>query len=133
MRKLLFMARASLALTIASCNNAEQAKPEEMVGRVAKTYYDYLIEGKYEAFVDGFYRPDSIPGSYREQLIANAKMYMGQLDDDHKGLASVQIAGAKADTARHAGHAFLLLCFKDSTKEEVVVPMVLNKGNWMMR
>ena len=52
---------------------------------------------------------------------------------DHQGLQSVEIAGAKADTARHIGSAFLVLGFKDKTKEEIVVPLVLNNGNWMMR
>ena len=52
---------------------------------------------------------------------------------DHEGLMSVDIAGAKTDTARHIGSAFLVLSFKDKTKEEIVVQLVLNKGNWMMR
>lgn len=102
-------------------------------GTPAKAYYDYLIEGKYEAYIDGFYQPDSIPGSYREQLIVNAKQYAAQMKEDHGGLAAVKVAGAKADTARHTGHAFLVLCFKDSTKEEIVVPMALVEGNWMMK
>ena len=120
-------------LSFVSCRNAEGPKPDEMVARAAKIYYEYLREGKYEAYVDGFYRPDSIPASYREQLIASAKQYVWQLKEDHKGLAAVDIAGGKADTAKHMGHAFLVLCFKDSVREEIVVPMVLHDGNWMLR
>ena len=45
--------------------------PADVAAQVAKQYYDYLLEGKYEAFVDGKYRPDSIPGSYRDQLVMN--------------------------------------------------------------
>ena len=63
----------------------------------------------------------------------NAKQYAAQMKEDHGGLAAVKVAGAKADTARHTGHAFLVLCFKDSTKEKIVVPMALEEGNWMMK
>ena len=61
------------------------------------------------------------------------RSYVWQMKTDHEGLMSVDIAGAKIDTARHIGSAFLVLSFKDKTKEEIVVPLVLNKGNWMMR
>lgn len=120
-------------LTMLSCRRAEGPKPEELAGKAAKLYYENLIAGNYAAYVDGFYRPDSIPGSYREQLITSAKQYVAQMKEDHKGLVAVDIAGAKADTAKHVGHAFLMLCFKDSVREEIVVPMVLHDGNWMLR
>lgn len=133
MRNSLFLLLALIILSFASCGKPVEPKPEEVAGRAAKTFYDYLIHGKYDAYVDAFCRPDSIPASYREQLIVSAKQYVWQMKTDHQGLQSVEIAGAKADTARHIGSAFLVLGFKDKTKEEIVVPLVLNKGNWMMR
>ena len=133
MRNSLFLLLALILLSFASCGKPVEPKPEEEAGRAAKAFYDYLIQGKYDAYFDAFYRPDSIPASYREQLIVSAKQYVWQMKTDHQGLQSVEIAGAKADTARHIGSAFLVLGFKDKTKEEIVVPLVLNNGNWMMR
>lgn len=133
MRNSFFFLLTLFILSFASCSKPIEPKPEEIAGRAAKAYYDYLIQGKYDAYVDAFYRPDSIPASYREQLIVSAKQYVCQMKTDHEGLMSVDIAGAKTDTARHIGSAFLVLSFKDKTKEEIVVPLVLNKGNWMMR
>ena len=133
MRNSLYLLSALFILVLASCSKPAEPKPEEVAGRAAKAYYDYLIQGKYDAYVDAFYRPDSIPAIYREQLIVSTKQYVWQMKTDHQGLDSVTIAGAKVDTAKHVGHAFLVLCFKDSTREEIVVPMTLKKGNWMMR
>ena len=129
-RKIVLSAVALLML--AACEK-KQINPNEVMGNAAKIYYGYLIEGKYDAYVDGFYQPDSIPGSYREQLIVNAKQYIGQIKDDHSGLAAVQPVRAKTNTAHHVGRAFLMLCFADSTKEEIVVPMVLHEGNWYLK
>ena len=132
MKKILYIAIALFALV--SCSkSASNAKPDELAARAAKLYYENLLHGKCEAYIDGFYRPDSIPASYREQLIVSAKQYVGQMKKDHQGLVSVETAGARVDTAKHVGEAYLLLGFGDKTKEEVVVPLVLHDGNWMLR
>ena len=106
------------AMLLIACGGKSDDNPSEMVGRTAKLYYDNLLHGRYDVFVDGFYRPDSIPGSYRSQLIDNARMYVAQMNDDHHGLARVDLIRATADTARNEGRAFLLLCFADSTRRD---------------
>lgn len=121
------------AMLVIACGGKGGDNPSEMAGRTAKLYYESLLHGRYDVFVDGFYRPDSIPSSYRSQLIDNARMYVAQMNDDHHGLARVDLIHATADTARNEGRAFLLLCFADSTREEVVVPMVRIENLWMMR
>lgn len=121
------------AMLVIACGGKGGDNPSEMAGRTAKLYYENLLHGRYDVFVDGFYRPDSIPSSYRSQLIDNARMYVAQMNDNHHGLARVDLIRATADTARNEGRAFLLLCFADSTREEVVVPMVRIENLWMMR
>jgi len=107
--------------------------PADVAAKAAKQYYDYLLEGKFEAFVDGQYRPDSIPGSYRDQLITNMKMFMGQQQREHRGIKETRIVNAEADTARHEANVFLVFCYGDSTIEEVLVPMVEHQGIWYLR
>ena len=121
------------AMLVIACGGKGGDNPSEMAGRTAQLYYENLLHGRYDVFVDGVYRPDSIPSSYRSQLIDNARMYVAQMNDDHHGLARVDLIHATADTARNEGRAFLLLCFADSTREEVVVPMVRIENLWMMR
>ena len=132
MFRLVLLATAVLS-AVASCSGGRGEDPAEVAGRTARLYYENLLHGHYAEFVDGHYRPDSIPDSYRSQLIDNMRMYVAQLNDDHHGLHEVRLLRATADTARHEGNAFLLLCFKDSTKEEIVVPMVHVGGLWMMK
>ena len=79
MKKILYVFIGFLVATVWACN---QADPSDVAAHAAKQYYDYLLEDKYEAFVDGQYRPDSIPASYREQLIVNAKMFVGQQKEE---------------------------------------------------
>lgn len=130
MRKILIVL-CSLSLLF-SCKKQEK-DAAEIIGKTAKIYYDYLLHNNYEAFVDGSFRPDSIPPSYREQLIANAKMFIGQQKEEHQGIKEITISNATIDTLHHTGNAFLLFSYGDKTTEQVIVPMVERKGVWYMR
>lgn len=128
MKKILY-----IVLLILTVGCSSEPNHDEIVARAAKQYYMYLLEGKYASFVDGHYRPDSIPGSYREQLITNAKMYVHQQKEEHRGMKDVRIVNAHADMDKHAANVFLVLAYGDSTNEEIVVPMVESGGVWYMR
>ena len=119
---------------LAACGGKDSGPTAAQVAaHAAKAYYDQLLQGDYASFVDGRYQPNALPESYRQQLITNAKMFVGQEEKEHQGIKAVAVAGANADTARHVANAFLTLTFGDSSKEEVVVPMVEAKGIWYMR
>lgn len=127
-----------LALVMFACS---KPKKDDAAAHSAKEYYDSLKAGNSAFFVRGAYMADSIPDDYREQLEANAKMLMARIDEDHKGIKQVRVANCVNDTIEGVGgrqdiriaDAFLMLSFGDSTKEEIVVPMILHKGKWMMR
>ncbi|MGI6231501.1 MAG: hypothetical protein ACOYJF_01460 [Prevotella sp.] len=131
MRTPLYFFLLLLVSTFIGCQS--EKKPEDVAALTAKAYYEQLLEGKYDQFVDGHYQTDSIPASYREQLIANAKMFIGQQKDDHRGILQVRIVDAKTDTTHHVSNVYLALSYGDSTTEEIVVPMVYVKGVWYMK
>ena len=128
MKKLFYFFVALLAVACLSGPD-----PGEVAAQAAKEYYTQLLAGKYEHYVDGFYRPDSIPASYRRQLIDNAKMFVGQQKDERRGILDVRVVNAVADTTKRSANVFLIFAYGDSTSEEVVVPMVQHRGVWYMR
>lgn len=132
MKKFLFFMILSIGLVFASCKK-ETPDPGYFAGIAAKGYYDLLLEGKYNDFVAGYNQPNRIPKGYHEQLLLNARMFMEQQQEEHKGLAGIHVLHAKADTTRHVADVFLQMVYGDSTKEQVVVPMVLVHGDWKMR
>ncbi len=132
MKKLLFFIILGMGLGLSSCKE-EAPDPGYFAGIAAKGYYDLLLQGKYEAYVAGFNQPYRIPKGYHEQMLLNAQMFVEQQQEEHKGMKQVNILNAKADTARHVADVFLQLAYGDSTKEQIVVPMVEVKGEWKMR
>ncbi len=128
MKKLLYL---FVAMVIVACTSS--LDEGEVAARAAKEYYGYLLHGNISSFVDGHYRPDSIPDTYREQLITNTKMYVNQQNEEHLGIKDIRIVDAKTDMQKHAANVFLVLSFGDSTSEEIVVPMVESGGVWYLR
>ena len=105
----------------------------DYAAEAAKAYYDSLMAGGYAYFVDGFLTGDSIPPSYREQLIVNAKQYVSQTKEAHHGVNDIRVVCSKVDSVAKTTNVFLMLCFGDSVNEEVVVPMVAKDGVWYMK
>lgn len=131
MKQLPLVAALIIWASVIACT--KQPDPADMAAQTARQYYDYLMQGQYEMFVDGMNQPDSIPDSYREQLITNARMFVGQQQDEHRGIRQIRVVNAKADTAQHVANVFLVFTYGDSTNEEILVPMVLRHGIWYMR
>ncbi|MBP5570490.1 MAG: hypothetical protein J6X46_05660 [Prevotella sp.] len=128
MRKILY---CIVALILVACGNGK--KPDFAAANAAKEYYSLLLEGKAEAFVDKMDMQDSIPEVYREQLVANIKMYLAQQQQEHRGIKKVDVQNCINDSLQPTALAFLMICYGDSTVEEIVVPMVKRDGRWLMR
>ncbi len=133
MKQLAFALLAGLLLL-----GCHKLTPEEAALAAAKTaakgYYDHLLAGRYEQFLQGRAGTDSLPDSYREQLITGYRQFMAQQTSAHGGISSLRVNdSAYIDSTLHLIQVFLLLQFADSVEEEIVVPMVEDNGRWLMK
>ncbi len=131
MRRLLIITTCCVLLSIFSCMN--EKKVDFAAANMAKTYYEHLLNGRYEKFVEGMDFPEQIPEGYREQLVLNAKMFVEEQQNEHRGLTDVRVVNCVNDSTDKGAHAYLLLVFNDSVMEEVVVPMIKRDGTWYMK
>lgn len=131
MMKILSVSFVAVVAFILSCG--KEPSREELAGQAAKACYDHLIAGRYDEFVAATAGTDSLPESYREQLVVNARQFAALQKSEHNGICAVEVLRVKVDSLSGRTDAFLMLCFGDSTREEVVVPMIERNGRWMMR
>ena len=112
-----------LGIVWMSCGNPTA---EEMASLAAKGYYQHLINGEYEQFLRGKDGLDK--GSeeqYWSQLVDNCHQFIRQQEQAHRGIHELRVVKYT--------NVFMMLCFGDSTNEEIVVPMVERDGRWYMR
>ena len=119
-------------LLLCGCSQQDQTS-EEQAGIAAKEYYDRLLAGDIDGFLKGKADMDSVPADYRSQMYAACEQYKKELDETHGGVAAITVSNARTDSTQQMMQAFLLLNFKDSTKEEIIVPMVQRGDVWMLR
>ena len=127
----------ALLAALAACGSATK---EELASLAAKGYYDHLIHGEYEQFYEGMDQrtlPDgtalSDEAAYRSQMLDNLRQFMARQAQEHRGVLEVRVSNATTDTVQQLTNVFLVLCFADSTNEEIVVPMVERQGTWRMK
>lgn len=108
--------------------------PEELASMAARGYYKHLASGEYEQFLEGKAgMGEDFPELYREQLLTAYKQFVAQQQRDHLGILDVRVSSVKTDSLSPYTNVFLMLCYGDSTSEEIVVPMVEHQGKWRMR
>ena len=72
-----------LAAAFSACSSRH---PEEQAAKAAKQYYDLLLRGKYEAFVDARQDSQGASAEYRSQLVDNMRMFAAQMEKEHQGM-----------------------------------------------
>lgn len=132
-RKISHCLLLGIILMVASCGKSEKTDDGMIAAHAAKLYYENLIRGKGEQFLDGTDMPDTIPDDYRRQLLKNFEQFCVRQKEEHKGIDSVSINHAEFFEKDSTASVFLLLHFGDSTTEQIVVPMLKKKGLWIMR
>jgi len=124
----------AVALLLAACGekkkNVDQGK---LAAKAAKHYYEQLLKGDYEAFLNNENRTNNLPDNYRKQLLLNLKQFVAQQDSVHHGIDSITLGASHFSAKNNTASVFLLFCYGDKTTEQVVVPMVKERGKWILR
>ena len=124
----------AVALLLAACGekkkNVDQGK---LAAKAAKHYYEQLLKGDYEAFLNNENRTNNLPDNYRKQLLLNLKQFVAQQDSVHHGIDSITLGASHFSAKNNTASVFLLFYYGDKTTEQVVVPMVKERGKWILR
>lgn len=130
MRKLVYLVLLVSLAQWAACSSPTR---EELASLAAKGYYQHLIEGDFDHFLEGRVMADSLPDDYRSQLIDGYSQFLDQQVQARGGIKEVRVSRAYTDSTQQYTSVLLMLCYGDSTSEEVIVPMVEHDGRWMMK
>jgi len=130
MRKAWFLL-CLLTVLLMAC--ADKPTPEAAAMDSAQQSYESLLKGDYESFLAGRADVEQMPESYRQQLMTTYKQFITQQQEAHGGIASITASRAEMDSTLQLMQVFLMVCYSDSTLEEVLVPMVERNGEWKMK
>ena len=124
---ILALCLAALSL-VASCGGRKTDAVSAAV-----SYYEALIDSDFVAYTDGMAGKAQLPEDYHQQFVRLTQSFAAKMNKEHGGLCSVSSGKSIENDKGDMANVFLELTFRDSTKEEVLVPMVLCDGQWMMK
>jgi hypothetical protein len=122
-----------VALMACSHEPSAEEKALQSAREAARQSYESLLAGRYDEFLAGRAYMADIPDNYREELIASYKQFMAQQREFHGGIGSIAVSDARIDSTLQLIQVFLILNYRDSTQEEIVIPMVEQDGQWKMK
>ena len=124
----------AVALLLAACGeNKKNVDQGKLAAKAAKHYYEQLLKGDYEAFLNNENRTNNLPDNYRKQLLLNLKQFVAQQDSVHHGIDSITLGASHFSAKDNTASVFPLFYYGDKTTEQVVVAMVKERGKWILR
>ncbi|MCQ2129641.1 MAG: hypothetical protein MJZ08_09465 [Bacteroidaceae bacterium] len=115
------------------CCFASCGSNDVTAGSAAVAYYEALIDSDYVAFADGMAGKKDMPKEYHDQFVLLSKAFAEKQNAEHNGLCGVKLKRYNLNKEEDLANVFLELCYSDSTREEVLVPMVLEDDVWLMK
>ena len=115
-------------LLCAACRHEESS--HEVVRAAAQQYYELLMAGDYEGFVSGMAGTDSLPASYRAQVVDMVAQHAADMQSKGGMVRAVATRDSLLDSM---AYVFLDVTFGDSTVEQVGLKMVCEGDRWKMR
>lgn len=100
--------------------------------RQAVAYYEMLRDGHYAQFLDGTYGMDDIDVDYRQQRLDLLAQHAEAIRTSARGGYRHIQANRDSVISDSLHIVFLDIQYCDSTQEQIICPLVLYKGRWLM-
>lgn len=127
----------AIAICLAACSGAKAEEEHDtcvlLEADVEAMYYNY-IRGDYAAYVSLMESLDDKPEGYRKQMVDLMKQRHRQQEVDHNGgPMACHVKDLKIDHTGQYCEAYIVVNFKDSTEEEILLPLVLKDEKWRLK
>lgn len=104
---------------------------EDEAAQVALRCYNHLAKEEYDAYLREMAGYEHMPEHYRSELKELLAQYVRKEQAERGGFSRITL---NSDTIMgQRANVFLLLEFKDGTKEEVAVPMIYWNNTWRLQ
>ncbi|MCF0194872.1 MAG: hypothetical protein HUK00_06825 [Bacteroidaceae bacterium] len=123
MKHTLYIYILLLALCLTSCGTT----PSEAV----EHYYQCLMDSDFNAWIDGTLHGEAYTGEVRQERIDLLRQYLQMEHELRGGICSAK--AVRDTTVEDNSYVFMELAYGDSTKEEILVPVVRQNDTWKMK
>lgn len=126
-----------LLLLIMACSKEKQADEApsctELNDTTAIYYYTLRTKGDFDRYVASMQSCANQPPEYKQRIVNMLRHHQAEINKHRKGISHVEVVRTERHARDSMANAFLSVTFNDSTREEVMLPLVYHEGKWMIQ
>lgn len=137
--RLTLMVPLALSVAMVASCGAKQSDTETDAQRAGLydstivNYYMMGVEGQYGRYVASMQSCDGTTPAYKQQVELALKHRNDCVMKQKKGVKRVGVVRVEMHSGNTMANAFLDVQFNDSSREEILFPLVLDNGHWRMQ
>ena len=96
-------------------------------------YYELYRSGNYADYVKAMQSCDDKPADFCKQMADALKQHAARIKAEKGGAVSAEFLRTELHAEHSAADAYLSVTYGDSTKEEIVLPLVFWQDKWRLK
>ena len=96
-------------------------------------YYELYRSGNYADYVKAMQSCDDKPADFCKQMADALKQHAARIKAEKGGAVSAEFLRTEMHAEHSAADAYLSVTYGDSTKEEIVLPLVFWQDKWRLK
>ena len=130
MKRILLPIFLGALLCVAACSRQSDRLTHASARQAAERYFTMLIDGRYDAYVDGLIGSDSMPDDMRSQMIDLLAQFMVQQRVNRDLLHVTATSDSIKDST---AYVYLDILYGDSVSEQVGMSLQFIGNRWRMQ
>ena len=96
-------------------------------------YYELYRSGNYADYVKAMQSCDGKPADFCKQMADALKQHAARIKAEKGGAVSAEFLRTEMHAEHSAADAYLSVTYGDSTKEEIILPLVFWQDKWRLK
>lgn len=96
-------------------------------------YYELYRSGNYADYVKAMQSCDDKPADFCKQMADALKQHAARIKAEKGGAVSAEFLRTEMHAEHSAADAYLSVTYGDSTKEEIILPLVFWQDKWRLK
>jgi len=132
-----FLPLLMTVLLVASCGKSDsKAVTDDNAGSadsMAVIYYKLRTEGRFAEYVSAMHSCDGTTTEYKKGVENMLRQHQNEIEKEKKGISRVEALRSELHDGGKMANVFLRITYKDGACEEVIFPLVSDRGSWRIQ
>lgn len=123
-----------ISFLLAACSSGGKGSGlQPPTAKEVMEYYELYRSGNYAEYVKAMQSCDDKPADFCKQMADALKQHAARIKEEKGGTVSAEFLRTELHAEHSAADAYLSVTYGDSTKEEIVLPLVFWQEKWRLK